>query len=216
MRGAQPLENPLRRVALLAVLAPILGKPGIDDLGEPIQLGPLDLGLPPIARWHREAQHLPHAVARDTKMTRRLAPAHPVPTGQADLPIQIHGENAPALPVARKGKSGRLLRRPQRDHPAATVADFRTGVHTGRGDGTSTRPADGPGAPRSRRGRSSGPSRGHGATSRRCSRTRPLPGLCCPNCATDVTFPFPGQTYRTQSVSGVPRTVKWFEMAALI
>ncbi|MET4130156.1 hypothetical protein, partial [Roseovarius sp. MBR-6] len=28
----------------------------------------------------------------------------------------------------RKGKGGRLLRRPQQAHPAATVADFRTAV----------------------------------------------------------------------------------------
>ncbi|MDD9709755.1 hypothetical protein PVW53_20980, partial [Seohaeicola sp. SP36] len=39
-----------------------------------------------------------------------------------------HSENPPALPVARKGKGGRLLRRPQQAHPAATVADFRTAV----------------------------------------------------------------------------------------
>ena len=31
----------------------------------------------------------------------------------------------------RKGKSGRLLRRPQRVHPAAPVADFVTAVLTG-------------------------------------------------------------------------------------
>ncbi|WP_218139953.1 hypothetical protein, partial [Loktanella fryxellensis] len=30
--------------------------------------------------------------------------------------------------VARKGKSGRLLSRPQQAHPAATVADFCTAV----------------------------------------------------------------------------------------
>jgi uncharacterized OsmC-like protein len=33
----------------------------------------------------------------------------------------------PSLP-SRKGQSGRLLRRPQRDHHAATVADFCTAV----------------------------------------------------------------------------------------
>jgi hypothetical protein len=35
----------------------------------------------------------------------------------------------PSLP-SRKGQSGRLLRRPQRDHHAATVADFCTAVST--------------------------------------------------------------------------------------
>jgi hypothetical protein len=34
---------------------------------------------------------------------------------------------------ARKGKRGRLLRRPPRDHPAAAVADFLTGDLTARG-----------------------------------------------------------------------------------
>jgi hypothetical protein len=36
----------------------------------------------------------------------------------------------PSLP-SRKGQSGRLLRRPQRDHHAATVADFCTAVSIG-------------------------------------------------------------------------------------
>ena len=61
-------------------------------------------------------------------MTRRRPLAHPVPTGQTNLPIKLHGENAPALPAAGKGQSGRLLRRPQRAYPAATVADFCTAV----------------------------------------------------------------------------------------
>ena len=78
----------------------------------------------------REAQHLLHALARDPEMTRRRALAHTVPTGETDLPIELHGENAPALPVARKGQSGRVLLRPQRDHHAATVDDFCTAVST--------------------------------------------------------------------------------------
>ena len=63
-------------------------------------------------------------------MPRRLTLAHALSTGQPNLPIQIHSENPPALPVTRKGKGGRLLRRPQQAHPAATVADFRTAVLT--------------------------------------------------------------------------------------
>ena len=47
---------------------------------------------------------------------------------QADLPIQLRGGNAPALPENRKGKTGRLLRLPKRDYPAATVANFSTAV----------------------------------------------------------------------------------------
>ncbi len=62
-------------------------------------------------------------------MTRRCAFAHAVPTRKTDLPIKFHGVNTPALPVARKGKSGRLLRRPQRAHPAAPVDDFVTAAY---------------------------------------------------------------------------------------
>jgi len=61
-------------------------------------------------------------------MPRRFSLAHALSTGQPNFPIQIHGENPPTLPAARKGKGGRLLRRPQQAHPAATVADFRTAV----------------------------------------------------------------------------------------
>lgn len=59
-------------------------------------------------------------------MPRRLTLAHPLPNGEPNLQVQFHGENAPALPDARKGKTGRLLLRRQRDYPAATVADFCT------------------------------------------------------------------------------------------
>jgi hypothetical protein len=67
----------------------------------------------------------------DPEMARRRALAHPVPTGQTNLPIKLHAEYAPALPAAGKGQSGRLLRRPQRAYPAATVADFCTAVSKG-------------------------------------------------------------------------------------
>jgi hypothetical protein len=61
-------------------------------------------------------------------MTCRLARTHPVPHGETDLQIQFHGENAPALPADRKGKSGRVSLRRQRGYPAASVADFSTAV----------------------------------------------------------------------------------------
>src|SRR5712671_5496564 len=107
--------------------------------GELVQLGPLDRRRPPIPRRYRKAQHLLHALARNPKMTCRLAPTHPVPTGKTHLQIQFHGENAPALPAERKGKSGRVLLRQLRDYPAATVADFSTAVLK------PPRPAFGPG-----------------------------------------------------------------------
>ena len=60
----------------------------------------------------------------------RRSRTHAVSTGQTDFPVKFHGENTPALPGVRKGKSGRLLRRPQPDHPAATVDEFCTAVLT--------------------------------------------------------------------------------------
>src|SRR6185503_6916615 len=83
----------------------------VDDLGEPVQLRTLDRRRPPIPRRYRKAQHLLHALARNPEVTCRLARTHPVPTGETNLQIQFHGENAPALPAARKGKSGRVLLR---------------------------------------------------------------------------------------------------------
>ena len=64
----------------------------------------------------------------------RRSRTHAVSTGQTDFPVKFHGENTPALPGVRKGKSGRLLRRPQPDHPAATVDEFCTAVLTLRPD----------------------------------------------------------------------------------
>ena len=125
---AKPLEHPLRRVALFAVDLAITLQPTVDDPGEGIQLRPLDRCRPPITGRDRERHHLADAVARDVEMPRGFSLAHALRTGQPNLPIQIHGENPPALPVARKGKGGRLLRRPQQAHPDATVADFRTAV----------------------------------------------------------------------------------------
>ena len=64
------------------------------------------------------------------KLQERRSRTHAVSTGQTDFPVKFHGENTPALPGVRKGKSGRLLRRPQPDHPAATVDEFCTAVLT--------------------------------------------------------------------------------------
>src|SRR5207253_6854210 len=70
---SKPIKNPLGRVALLAVLANVVAQPLVDDLGKLVQLGPLDRRRPPIPRRYRKAQHLLHALARNPKMTCRLA-----------------------------------------------------------------------------------------------------------------------------------------------
>jgi hypothetical protein len=62
-------------------------------------------------------------------MTRDRPLAHALPeVGTAHLPIQLQSENAPTLPATREGNRGRLLRRPPRAYPAATVADSLTAV----------------------------------------------------------------------------------------
>ena len=71
MLVAEPLKDPLGRMALLAVPSLILDQPLVDDGGKSVQLGPLDRRRPAVARRHRKAQHLLHAVARDPEMLRR-------------------------------------------------------------------------------------------------------------------------------------------------
>jgi hypothetical protein len=62
-------------------------------------------------RRHRKTHDLLHALARYPEMTRCRALTHPLPTGEANLPVPFHGENTPALPAPRKGQSGRVLLR---------------------------------------------------------------------------------------------------------
>ena len=121
---AEPLEHPLGRMPLLAMDPAIVLQPAVDDAGEGIQLRTFHRGRSPVSRGNRKRHHLGYGVARNVEMPGGLSLAHPLGTGQSHLPIQVHGENPPTLPAARKGKGGRLLRRPQQGHPAATVADF--------------------------------------------------------------------------------------------
>ena len=71
--------------------------------GEPVQLRTSDRRRSLIPRRNRKAQDLLHAVARNPKIARCRALAHAVPTGEPDLPIQIHGENTPDPPCRQKG-----------------------------------------------------------------------------------------------------------------
>jgi len=126
----QPLKDPLGRVPLLAVPPLIFDQPLVDDRSKSVQLRSLDDHRPAVARRDRKAQHLLNAVARDPKMLRRSPSTHAPRTGKAHLSIKFHGENPPALPVARKGKGGRFLRRPQQASPTATVADYCSADYT--------------------------------------------------------------------------------------
>ena len=73
-------------------------------------------------------------------MPGRLPLAHSFRARQTNLAMHAHSDDPPALPEkCRKDKGGRLLRRPQRDHPAATVAEFPTAVLTDRPVGAGRR-----------------------------------------------------------------------------
>jgi len=100
----EPLEHPLRRMALLGALPEIVPQPLLDDLGEPVELRSPDRRGPPIPRRNRKCQHLPYAVARNPEIPGRLTLAHAFRTSQANLPIQVHRENAPALPEPERAK----------------------------------------------------------------------------------------------------------------
>lgn len=123
---ARPLKHPLRRMPLHAMDLAVALQPAVDDPGERIQLRPRHGSRPPVSGRDRERHHLRHAVAREIEMPRRFSLSHAFRAGQPNLLIQVHGENPPALPVIRKGKRGRLSRRPRQRYPAAPVADFFT------------------------------------------------------------------------------------------
>ena len=61
-------------------------------------------------------------------MNYRSAFAHAALTRQTDLPTGFRDRNSPALPVAGKGQSGKVLLCPQQDYPATSVANFCTAV----------------------------------------------------------------------------------------
>ncbi|ALI56890.1 mobile element protein [Celeribacter marinus] len=121
---AQPLKNPFGSVPLLAVPVEVVLQPLIDEAGEPVQLGPLDLRRSLISGRDRKHHHLRHARTRYPKMVRCRPFAHAAPTREADLPVKFHAENTPALPANRKGQSGKVLLCPQQDNLATSMAHF--------------------------------------------------------------------------------------------
>jgi len=69
-------------------------------------------------------------LARNPKMNCCRSFAHAAPTRETDLPIKSHDQNAPTLPVTRKGQSGKVLLCPQQNYPATSVAKLCTAVLT--------------------------------------------------------------------------------------
>ena len=99
----QPFENPLRRVALLLVHAPVVFK----DLVDPrhirtklLRRWPL---APPVARRNRILKHLRDRVAMNAKALRRLPAAQPVHHHRASYPgIEFHCEHPSGLSMPFK------------------------------------------------------------------------------------------------------------------
>jgi len=60
---AQPLEAPLGGVALLPAFRLLVFQDLVDGAHPRFQLRPARRLLPPVARWHRVPQHLPHGLA---------------------------------------------------------------------------------------------------------------------------------------------------------
>ena len=73
----QPLEDPLRRVALLPGNAQVRLQDPVDDAGEGLQLGLPGWILPPVAWRDRVGGHLAHCVPVQAKHPGGLPDAHP-------------------------------------------------------------------------------------------------------------------------------------------
>ena len=90
--GPQPLEDPLRRVPLLARPLLVLFQSRVDYTLPGPQFRPARRFLAPITRRHRVLQHLAHRLPRQAKLTHRRPPAHPLDQHRTPYSrIQLHG-----------------------------------------------------------------------------------------------------------------------------
>ena len=102
----QTLENPMRRVPLLArhVRIRVRLQDRVDDAGEPVQLRPPYRLRPPIPRRRRIAQHLLHSPAVDAEPPPRLVVAQPlIDNRQPNRRIELHAVHPPPLAKTDKG-----------------------------------------------------------------------------------------------------------------
>ena len=102
----QPLEDPVRRVTLLArhLRIRVRLQDRVDDAGEPVQFGPPDRLRPPVARRRRIAQHLLHRPAVDAEPPTRLVMAQTlVDNRQSNRRIELHAVHLLPLATTNKG-----------------------------------------------------------------------------------------------------------------
>ena len=127
--GAQALIDPLGRVPLLGRGGAVRLQDLVDDRGESLELGARGRLGAPVARRHREGQHLAHGVAVDAKAPCRLALAQPLDmAGVANPSVELHREH-PRLPQLVLHEPRKALPRysfapPRPDYPAASLAHF--------------------------------------------------------------------------------------------
>ena len=103
---AKPLEDPVRRVPLLArhVRIRVRLQDRVDDAGEPVQLRPPHRLRPAVARRRRVAQHLLHRATVDAEPTARLVMAQPlVDNRQSNRRIELHAVHLLPLVATDKG-----------------------------------------------------------------------------------------------------------------
>src|SRR5687768_5007413 len=132
----QALIDPLGRVALLGRRRAVRLQKAINDGCERIELGAGRWLGAPIARWHREGQHLPHGLAMKTKAPRRLALAQALNlAGVANASITLHCEHPSAflgsfVTSPKKALPRYTLAPPRPDRPAASLGHFLTAAYT--------------------------------------------------------------------------------------
>jgi hypothetical protein len=97
--GPQPLVDPLGRVPLLGRRRAVLLQDPVDGRGERPEPPGYRRTPPPVARRHREGQHLAHRVAVDAEAPRRLPEAQPLDmAGVANPSVELHREHPFAFP----------------------------------------------------------------------------------------------------------------------
>src|SRR3954464_15670502 len=106
--GAQALEDALGRVPLLRRRRAVGRQDLVDDRGDGAELGAARRRGTPVARLHREGQHLAYGVAVDPEAPRRLALAQTLDmAGVANPSVELHREHLrPLRPAAYEPKEG--------------------------------------------------------------------------------------------------------------
>ena len=126
------LEDPLRRVPLLAVNRAILFQNAVDDIRERRQLRALRRLASPISRRFRMQQYLGNRLAVDPELARSFPSAQTLTmTRQSHSSIKIHFRTSPTFHQVNPDKGYRRSHigpPPQPDKPAASLGDYCSAV----------------------------------------------------------------------------------------